>query len=118
MLKKIVNATMLLTFVACSSATTIRTTEKDVSIYVDGEYRGKGEVIHEDQKIVGSTTYVELKKEGCENKQFHFSRNEEASVGAIIGGLFVWVPFLWVMKYKPEHNYEYECKKTVVSKNN
>ena len=34
------------------------------------------------------------------------SRNEEVDAGAIIGGLFVWIPFLWVMKYKPIHAYE------------
>ena len=27
-------------------------------------------------------------------------------MGAIIGGLFVWLPFLWTMKYKPTHTYE------------
>jgi hypothetical protein len=27
-------------------------------------------------------------------------------VGAIIGGIFVFVPFLWVMKYNPTHTYE------------
>jgi hypothetical protein len=35
-----------------------------------------------------------------------FSREEEADVGAIIGGIFVLVPFLWTMKYSPTHMYE------------
>ena len=38
--------------------------------------------------------------------QFILQRNERADVGAIIGGVFLLVPFLWVMKYDPDHNYE------------
>jgi hypothetical protein len=34
------------------------------------------------------------------------SRNEEFDVLACIGGVFVLVPFLWIMKYKPVHQFE------------
>jgi hypothetical protein len=37
-----------------------------------------------------------------------FCRNEEADVGAIIGGIFFLFPFLWTMKYKPGRLYELE----------
>jgi hypothetical protein len=43
-----------------------------------------------------------------------FTKNEEADVGAIIGGLFVWIPFLWTMKYKAVHNYELKPIPTVI----
>jgi hypothetical protein len=33
-------------------------------------------------------------------------RNEEFQLGPCIGGVFFLVPFLWVMGYNPEHNYE------------
>jgi len=55
---------------------------------------------------VGSTNTVRLEKEGYETLNTSFSRNEEADVGAIIGGILVLIPFLWTMKYKPVHNYE------------
>ena len=45
-------------------------------------------------------------KEGYETYNTSFSRDEQADVGAIIGGCFVLVPFLWTMKYKPVHSYE------------
>lgn len=57
-------------------------------------------------KIVGSTTSVKIVKEGYEPFITSFSRDEEVDVGAVIGGFFVMVPFLWTMKYKPARTYE------------
>jgi hypothetical protein len=94
---------------ACSSTTLIRTNDSAAKIYLDGELKGKGSVSHSDQKIVGGTTQVMVQKDGCEAKHFQFSRNEETDVGALIGGIFFLIPFLWIMKYKPDHTYEYSC---------
>lgn len=98
-------------FMGCSSTTLIRSTDPDAKIYVDGEYKGKGQYTMTDTKIVGSTTAVRLEKPGCEPKSFVITRSEEFDAGACAGGVFVLVPFLWVEKYKPEHVYEYECEK-------
>ncbi len=49
---------------------------------------------------------IRLEKEGYESFNTNICRNEEADVGAIIGGVFLLVPFLWTMKYKPTHTYE------------
>jgi hypothetical protein len=49
---------------------------------------------------------VKLEKEGYEDLNTSFSRTEQVDVGAIIGGLFFWIPFLWTMKYNPMHTYE------------
>jgi len=54
-------------------------------------------------------THVKFKKDGCEEQTYAFSRNEEFDAGACIGGVFLLFPFLWIQKYKPEHNYEYSC---------
>jgi hypothetical protein len=93
----------------CASTTVIRSSNPNAKIYVDGELKGQGTVSHTDQKIVGSTTHVRLQEEGCQAETFSFSRGEEFDVGACIGGVFVLVPFLWVMKYKPERTFEYRC---------
>jgi hypothetical protein len=34
------------------------------------------------------------------------ARNERVDAGAIVGGLFFWIPFLWTMQYNPSHTYE------------
>lgn len=110
--KQISLAVLLAVFGAsCSSSTLIRSTDSEAKIYVDGEYRGKGTVQYSDQKTIGATTSVRIQKEGCEPEMYSFSRNEEFDVGACIGGVFVLVPFLWIQKYKPEHNFEYSCRR-------
>ena len=93
-------------FSSCASSTMIYSTPEGAKVYLNGEPVGKTPYLHTDTKIVGSTTTVRLEKEGY--KPFHttFSRDEEVDVGAIIGGIFVWVPFLWTMKYKSSHTYE------------
>lgn len=49
---------------------------------------------------------VKLEKEGFRPFVTTITKDEQVDVGAIIGGLFVVVPFLWTMKYQPVHNYE------------
>jgi hypothetical protein len=49
---------------------------------------------------------VKLVKEGYEDFYASFSRTERADVGAIIGGIFCWIPFLWTMEYNPIRTYE------------
>lgn len=107
----------IISFISCTSTTTIRAlktsgdVDRDVKIYLDGGYVGKGEVTHSDTKIVGATTDITLKKQGCRSSNRHFSRSERLSVGALVGGIFFLIPFLWVMEYNPVHSYEFECDK-------
>ncbi|MBE0655835.1 MAG: PEGA domain-containing protein, partial [Bacteroidales bacterium] len=74
--------------------------------YINDEPLGRTPYTYTDTKIVGSTNIVRLELEGYEPLYTSFSRNEEVDPGAIIGGILVWVPFLWTMKYKPSHFYE------------
>ena len=96
---------------SCSSTTLIMTNDKDAKIYVDSQFVGKGQYTHTDSKMVGSVTTVLLKKEGCEDVPYAFSKNEEFDAGACAGGVFFLVPFLWIQKYRAIHNYEFECTK-------
>ncbi|GAP68411.1 protein containing PEGA domain [Bacteroidales bacterium 6E] len=91
---------------SCSSTTLIQSNPSGAKIYVDGEPVGDTPYSHTDTKIVGSTTTVKIVKEGYEPFITSFSRDEEVDVGAVIGGFFVMVPFLWTMKYKPARTYE------------
>lgn len=109
--KSITQATALLLaasilFSSCASTTMIRSNPSGANVYLNGESVGTTPYPHRDTKIVGSTTTVRLEKEGYAPFETAFSRNEEADVGAIIGGLFFVFPFLWTMKYKPMHTYD------------
>ncbi len=96
---------------ACSSTTQITSNDSAAKIYVDDQFMGTGSVNYSDSKIIGSTTFVKLKKEGCETVNYSFSRNEEFDAGACAGGVFLLFPFLWVQKYRPLHSYEFTCQK-------
>ena len=74
----------------------LRSEPSGATVYIDGSKVGKTPYTYSDTKIVGATTQVRLKLEGY----------EEFQVGPCIGGVFVLVPFLWVMGYRPEHSYE------------
>lgn len=93
-------------FSSCASTTMIRSNPSGAKVYLNGEPVGTTPYPHRDTKIVGSTTTVRPEKEGYAPFETAFSRNEEADVGAIIGGIFFLVPFLWTMKYKPTHTYD------------
>lgn len=104
MISLVLAGSILLT--SCTSTTLIQSNPGGAKVYLNGEPVGTTPYTHRDTKIVGSTTTVKLEKEGYEPLHTSFSRDEEVEVGAIIGGLFVLVPFLWTMKYKPTHTYE------------
>lgn len=93
-------------FSSCASTTVFQTTPSGAKIYINDELAGNTPYTYSDTKIVGTTSVVKIKAEGYEDFTYVLKRNEEANVGAIIGGIFVLVPFLWVMDYKPMHNFE------------
>lgn len=97
--------------IGCSSTTLIRSTDPEAKIYVDGEYKGRGQYSHTDTKTIGSVTSVRLEKDGCEPMNYNFARNEEFDAGACAGGVFFLVPFLWIQKYRAERTYEFTCHK-------
>jgi len=98
------SGTMLLA--SCSSTTMIQSSPPNAKLYLNGQAVGTTPYTLTDTKIVGSRTEVKIVKEGYEPLFTTITRDEQVDVGAIIGGLFVWVPFLWTMKYQPTHNYE------------
>ena len=107
-----------MSLLSCASTTHIRAinpktseTDKNVKIYVDGQYKGRGSVNYSDTKIVASITNIDLKKEGCRTNKYSMSRSEKVNVGALIGGILLFPIWLWVMEYNPSRDYEFECDK-------
>ncbi|MBO0939649.1 PEGA domain-containing protein [Fibrella sp. HMF5335] len=91
---------------SCTSSTLINSQPTGAKLYVNGQYAGVTPYQYSDTKIVGSTTDLRLEKDGYEPLRVPLVRNERADGGAIIGGIFLLFPFLWTMKYDPEHTYE------------
>ncbi len=105
--KKVISFSLavVILFTSCSSSTMIVSNPSNAKLYVDGEMVGQTPYRHTDTKIVGSTIDIRIEKEGFKPLITDITKNEEADIGAIIGGLFVWVPFLWTLKYSPSHTY-------------
>ena len=103
---RLVAALTLCAVASCASTTVIQSQPSGARIYLDGQPVGVTPYIMSDTKIVGSTTMVRLEYPGFETTTGFISRNEELDVLALIGGLFVLVPFLWIMDYRPMHIFE------------
>jgi hypothetical protein len=77
-------------------------------VFVDGSYVGDTPAGYRDHAIAGTQHHVELRMDGYENHHATISRNHHVNVGAAIGGIFVVVPFLWVMDYPSFRIYQLE----------
>ncbi len=106
MLRRLVATCLVVALAACASTTTLHSSPEGAKVYLNGEYAGTTPYSMTDTKIVGSTTHVRLEREGYAPLETDIVRNEELDVGALIGGIFFLVPFLWIEEYKPTHTYE------------
>ncbi|HET9136697.1 MAG TPA: PEGA domain-containing protein [Candidatus Kapabacteria bacterium] len=98
--------TALIFLSSCSSTTVIHSRPEGAKLYMDHEYMGMTPYTYSDTKIVGSSTSIRLVMDGYDTFEGVLVRSERPDVGAIIGGIFVFVPFLWVMQYNPYHTYD------------
>jgi hypothetical protein len=94
---------------ACSSGTSIRVSDADARIYVNGEYVGTGKGYYSDRKPAFTKQEVTLRKDGCAEQNYTFRRNERPDLGAIVSAYYLVVPALWFTQYKDRHAYEFEC---------
>jgi len=97
---------LVLLCASCTSTTLIQSNPSKAKVYLNGDLVGETPYRHSDSKIVGSSMVLRLEKDGYNPLVRTITKDEEVNVGAIIGGLFVVVPFLWTMQYQPVHTYE------------
>lgn len=91
---------------ACVSSTLLNTVPSGAKVYLDGAMVGYTPYVMSDTKIVGAVTHVRFQMEGYDPLDVAITRSEQFDVGACIGGVFVLVPFIWIMGYSPQHTYE------------
>ncbi|HEX6993089.1 MAG TPA: hypothetical protein VF339_02990 [Gammaproteobacteria bacterium] len=108
-MKRVVSMAVAVALTACSSATTIRVSDPDARIYVNGEYVGTGKGHYSDRKPAFTKQEVTVRKEGCEPQHYTLRRNERPDVGAIVTAYYLYLPILWFTQYKPHHAYEFDC---------
>ena len=91
---------------SCASTTEINSIPSGANVYIGKEKVGQTPYTYRDTRIIGSDVSLKLTKFGHEDFKVVFSRDEEADVVPIVSGVFLFVPLLWAMKYKPERTYE------------
>ena len=100
---------------ACSSETTIRVSDPDARIYIDGEYQGMGKTHYSDRKLAFSKLDVTVRKDGCEEQTYRIRRSERPDVGAIVMGYYLGLPILWLSQYRHHHDYEFYCEQNTAA---
>jgi hypothetical protein len=107
-MKKLVASTMVIFFLlGCASATVIKSNPPAAKLYLNGQPMGETPYTYADRAAAGTMRTVTLKKEGYKDFTGTIKR-EQLSVPALIGGIFLLVPFIWILEYPPQYNFEME----------
>lgn len=105
-MRKLVVLLMIFFFLfGCASTTLIKSNPPSAKLYLDGQPQGETPYLHSDQAVAGTVRTVTLRKEGY--KEFTGTiRREKLFVPALIGGIFLLVPFIWILEYPPQYDFE------------
>ena len=96
-------------FMGCASTTTIKSRPDGATVYVDNVKIGTTPMQHSDTDIAGSTRSLKLTKEGYKPLETTIRKNE-LQWGPLIGGLLVFIPFIWILGYPGTYDFELEKK--------
>lgn len=111
-MKKLVASALALVFLTastgCASTVLINSQPPGAKVFVDGAYIGKAPASYTDTAIVGTVHQVKLTMPGYRDQMGLFGRNGQFNAGACIGGVFLLVPFLWILDYPPQVTYQLE----------
>jgi hypothetical protein len=107
-MKKLVALTIGFFFLfGCASTTLIKSIPPGAQLSIDGQFVGETPHFYTDKAIAGTLRTVTLKKEGYRDFTGYIKR-EKLSVPALIGGIFLIVPFAWVLEYPSQYSFEME----------
>ena len=97
----------LLLFTSCASTTTIGVIPRSVEaeIYADGKYIGDAPAVLKDSKISGAGTMITIVAEGYEDYKAYIEKSDHINMGALVGGIFLVVPYIWIMGYEPYYEF-------------
>ena len=91
----------------CASKTIIKSRPSGAEVYIDNVRKGTTPLYYSDTAIAGTTKSVKLEKEGYKTFQ-GIIRKSEFQAGPCIGGVLVLFPFIWILGYPDEHEFELE----------
>lgn len=91
----------------CASTTLIKSNPSGANLQTDGTPLGETPCFYTDKAVAGTTKVVTLKKEGYKD-YYGYIKREKLSIPALIGGIFLIVPFVWILEYPSQYDFEME----------
>ena len=103
-------AILALILSSCASTTTIGIVPRnlDAKVYADGKYIGQAPAILKDAKISGASTMIRIEVEGYEDYVAYIEKSSQLNIGALVGGIFFFVPYAWILGYEPYYEFFFE----------
>jgi hypothetical protein len=107
-MKKLIVLVMVFFFLfGCASTTLLKSNPSGAKIQVDGQVVGETPQFYTDKAVAGTSKIVTLKKEGYKDLNSYIKR-EKFSVPNLIGGIFLIVPFIWILEYPSQYTFKME----------
>ena len=107
-MKKLIALVMVFFFLfGCTSTTLLKSNPPGAKLQVGGQVVGETPRFYTDKAVAGTVKTVTLKKEGYKDLDGYIKRNK-FSVPMLIGGIFLIVPFIWILEYPSQYNFEME----------
>ena len=91
----------------CASTTLLKSNPPGAKLQVDGQVVGETPQFYTDKAVAGTSKTVTLKKEGYKDFDGYIKR-DEFSVPNLIGGIFLLVPFVWILEYPSQYTFNME----------
>ena len=107
MKKAIVLMTIFFFFSGCASTTVINSKPPGAKIYLNGQEKGETPYTHTDKSAAWARRSIILKKEGYQDLNGEI-KHTKLSVPALVGGILVGVPFIWILEYPPQYTFQLE----------
>lgn len=107
MVKQVTNLITVMQLLGCASSTLINSVPSGAKAYIDGRLVGQTPVTQKDTAIAGSSKTVVLKKDGFRDWTGTI-RKEDLAVGPLVGGIFLFFPFVWILGYPDQYIFELE----------
>jgi len=93
----------LAAFAGCVSSTVLQSQPQGARVFLNGVPVGTTPYTMTDTNMSGTATQVRLEYPGFDPFNAMIVRSEELDPMALIGGIFLLVPFLWILGYQPTH---------------
>ncbi|MCH2199169.1 MAG: PEGA domain-containing protein [Flavobacteriales bacterium] len=94
------------TLISCSSKTMITSSPSGAKLYLDGNMVGKTPYKHRDAKASFSNTLIRMEMLGYETLNAEIVKDDDVHVGAVIGGFFFLIPWIWALEYDSNYHYQ------------